>query len=67
VSSFQQYLAEYRKQLKNGDIKTAYKGLMEYFDALKLHLKNAHPDYFVSGTVHYGLMDYTYFTSSLNR
>ncbi len=51
MSSFQQYLAEYRKQLKNGDIKTAYKGLMEYFDALKLHLKNAHPDYFVSGTV----------------
>ncbi len=33
---------------------------MEYFDSLRLHLKNKYPDYFLSD-IHYGQMDYTYF------
>jgi hypothetical protein len=42
---------------------------MQYFDELRLHLKNKHPNYFLSD-VHYGLMDYTYlyfFPKSLQR
>jgi len=33
---------------------------MGYFEDLRLHLKKKHPNYFLS-SVHYGLMDYTYF------
>jgi hypothetical protein len=64
-----EYLSEYKKQLEKGNIKTAYQGLMKYFDSLRLHLKNRQPDYFLSD-VHYGQMDYTYiyfFPKSLQR
>ena len=59
---FQQYMAEYRKQMEKGDIKEAYKGLMEYIMELRLYFKNKYPDYSVSGSIYYGYMDMTYFS-----
>jgi hypothetical protein len=56
-----EYIDEYRRQLAKGDIREAYKALMGYFENLRLHLENKYPDYFVSGSVRYGFMDYTYF------
>ncbi len=61
MESFHNYINEYRKQLEKGAIKKAYRGLMEYFEGLRLYLKNKYPDYFLSGSIHYGQMDYTYF------
>jgi hypothetical protein len=61
---------EYRKQLEKGAIQTAYRGLMEYFNALRLHFKKKYPDYVVSGSVYHGYMDMTYFSffpNSLKR
>ncbi len=69
MESFDKYLPEYRKQLEKGTVKAAYQGLMNYFDSLRMHLKNKYPEYFLSD-VHYGLMDYTYvyfFPKSLKR
>lgn len=43
--SFSKLMPEYRKQLDVGTVKTAYQGLMEYFDTLRLHLKTKYPDY----------------------
>ena len=62
MRSFNQYMNEYRKQIKKGDIKKAYRGLMEYILGLRLHLKRHYPDYFVSGSIYYGYMDMTYFS-----
>jgi len=62
IVSFHEYINEYRKQLEKGDIKEAYKGLMEYFNVLRLHFKKKYPDYFVSGSIYYGFMDMTYFS-----
>jgi hypothetical protein len=62
MKSFHEYITEYRKQLKKGDIKEAYKGLMEYIMDLRVHFKNKYPDYFVSGSIYYGYMDMTYFS-----
>lgn len=53
---------EYRKQLEKGDIKEAYKGLMEYMMELRSFFKNKYPDYCVSGSIYYGYMDMTYFS-----
>ena len=64
MESFQGYMNEYRKQMEKGDIKKAYKGLMEYIQALRLHFKNEYPDYFVSGDIYHGYMDMTYFSFS---
>jgi hypothetical protein len=69
MKSLSEDIAEYRRQLEKGTIKTAYQGLMGYFDSLRLHLKSKNPDYFLSD-VHYGNMDYTYlyyFPKSLQR
>jgi hypothetical protein len=61
MESFQEYMAEYRKQLGKGAIQKAYRGLMEYIMDLRTHLHNKYPDYFVSGSIYYGYMDMTYF------
>ena len=61
MESLNECMHEYRKQLGKGHIKEAYKGLMEYIADLRLHLKTEYPDYFVSGSIQYGFMDYTYF------
>lgn len=60
MGSFQENIAEYRKQLEQGAVKEAYRGLMQYFENLRLNLKQKYPDYFLTD-VHYGCMDYTYF------
>ena len=62
MRSFDKYMNEYRTQMKKGNIKKAYRGLMEYIMELRLHFKRHYPDYFVSGSVYYGYMDMTYFS-----
>jgi hypothetical protein len=60
MTSLQDNINEYRNQLKKGAVKSAYQGLMQFFDDLRLRLKGRFPDFFLSD-VHYGQMDYTYF------
>jgi len=62
MESLQKYMNEYRKQLQKGDIIEAHRGLMEYFDSLRLYFKKKYPDYTVSSSVYYGYMDMTYFS-----
>ena len=62
MKPFHEYMNEYKKQLKKGDIKEAYKGLMEYIMDLRVFFKKKYPDYFVSGSIYYGYMDMTYFS-----
>lgn len=63
MESFNQYMEEYKKEMKKGTIRNAYKGLMEYIMDLRTYLQNKYPDYFVSG-LYYGYMDMTYFSFS---
>ena len=62
MKPFHEYMNEYRKQVEKGDIKEAYKGLMEYIMNLRTYFKNKYSDYFVSGSIYYGYMDMTYFS-----
>ncbi len=62
MKPFHECMNEYRKQLEKGDIKEAYKGLMEYMMELRSFFKNKYPDYCVSGSIYYGYMDMTYFS-----
>ena len=62
MESFHESMHEYRKQLEKGAIKKAYRGLMDYFNALRVYFKKKYPDYFVSGGIYYGYMDMTYFS-----
>jgi len=62
MAPLREYVREYQKQLGKGVIQQAYRGLMDYMMALRTHLKNKYPDYFVSGSIYYGFMDMTYFS-----
>ena len=62
MKSFHEYMNEYRKQMEKGDIREAYKGLMEYIMELRLYFKKKNPDYIVSGSIYYGYMDMSYFS-----
>jgi hypothetical protein len=62
MESFHEYMNEYKKQLDKGNIKEAYRGLMEYILGLRSYFKNKYPDYFVSGSIYFGYMDMTYFS-----
>ena len=44
MKSFNEYINDYRKQLEKGDIKVAYKSLMEYIMNLRIHFKGKYPD-----------------------
>ena len=62
MKSFHEYMNEYREQMAKGDIKEAYKGLMDYVMDLRLHFQNNYPEYVVSGNIYQGYMDMTYFS-----
>ena len=62
MKSFHENMQEYKKQLEKGAIKQAYKGLMEYFNSLRLYFEKKYPDYFVSGSIYQGYMDITFFS-----
>ena len=62
MKPFHQSMAEYRKQLQKGDIKDAYRGLMEYMMNLRTQFEKKYPDYIVSNTLYFGYMDMTYFS-----
>lgn len=61
MGSFHESIPEYREQIEKGSVRKVYKGSMEYIHELRLHFKNKYPDYFVSGNVQNGYMDFTYF------
>jgi len=62
LGSFHKNMIEYRKQLKKGAIKEAYRGLMDYIMELRSYFEKKYLDYFVSGSVYFGYMDMTYFS-----
>lgn len=62
MASFQDSMQVFRKQLQEGTIQQAYRGLMEYILNLKTYLKKKYPDYFISSSLYVGYMDMTYFS-----
>ena len=70
MKQFNDYMIEYRKQMGKGDIVEAYKGLMDYFQGLRVYLQKKYPEFYVSGNLYFGYMDMTYFSffpNSLKR
>jgi hypothetical protein len=61
MKSLNEYLEEYKRQIEKGDIKFAYKGLMEYVLHLRTYFTHNYPDFVVSGNIYQGYMDMTYF------
>ena len=61
MESFHESMTEYRKQLEKGEIQIAYRGLMDYLQALKAHFQKSHPEFTVPGGLYFGYMDMSYF------
>jgi hypothetical protein len=62
MGSFHESMNEYRKQLEKGVIQKAYRGLMDYLQALRAHFQKAHPEFSVPGSLYFGYMDMSYFS-----
>ena len=60
MGSLNDDIREYRLQLKEGRIQTAYKGIMTFMSGLKSHLEKDYPD-FSTSALYFGYMDMTYF------
>ena len=61
MSSLNKALQAYKDQLQDGQIVTAYQGLMAYINSLRTHFQKAYPHYQVPANIYYGYMDMTYF------
>jgi hypothetical protein len=61
VDAFHESMMEYKEQLTKGAIVSAYRGLMDYFNGLRVFFQKKYPAFSVSGSVYYGFMDMTYF------
>jgi hypothetical protein len=64
MNPFDEYMDEYRRQMKTGSIQKAYRGLMEYLMELRSHFERKYPSCSVSGSLYPGYMDMTYFAFS---
>ncbi len=61
MTSFHADMMEYKKQLKKGAVRNAYRGLLEYMQALRTTFQNKYPGIAVAGSLYFGYMDMTYF------
>ncbi len=61
MKTLNDYILEYHKHVKMGDVQKAYQGLMKFLLDLKTYLKDKHSDYSVSGNISHGQMDVSYF------
>jgi hypothetical protein len=62
MENFHEAMMEYKKQMAQGTILTAYRGLMAYLMELRTQLSSRYPDYVVSGSLYTGYMDMSYFS-----
>jgi hypothetical protein len=62
MATFQECMLEYRKQLQQGSIQQAYKGLMDYLVHLRGDLVEKHPQWVAPGGIYFGYLDMTYFS-----
>ena len=60
MQSLNDFVKEYTKQLKKGQIQKAYKGIMKFMSGLKNNMGSNHPEYAASA-LYFGYMDMTYF------
>lgn len=60
MKDLNEYVIAYQKQLQEGKIQIAYKGIMSFMGKLKSYLSEMHSDYLV-GALYFGYMDMTYF------
>ncbi len=60
MKSLNASIQEYKKQLAIGDIKVAYRGLLDFMMQLRTHLQKKYPDHHVSGSIYQGVMDFSF-------
>lgn len=60
MKSLNDCMQTYKREVKKGDIKQAYTGLMRFFKDLQAHFKYACLDFSVTSNIYYGCMDLTF-------
>lgn len=60
MATLNEQIREYTRQLQDGQIQKAYKGLLTFMSELKTYIEVNHPEY-AGGGLYSGYMDMTYF------
>lgn len=60
MTSLNDHIEEYQRQLDKGHIQRAYKGIMTFMSGLRSALTKAYPSFYTSA-LYFGTMDMTYF------
>ncbi|MDD2592380.1 MAG: hypothetical protein PHP11_04665 [Erysipelotrichaceae bacterium] len=60
MMNIDELITEYQKQLKEGKIQLAYKGIMEFMSGLRSYINDKYDDLSV-GSLYFGYMDMSYF------
>lgn len=63
MKSIHDGFSEYQKLIQTGDIARVYKGIINYMQWLRRHLRDKHREYKM-GSFYQGVMDFTYFSLS---
>ena len=59
--SLNEALKHYKEQIQKGHIQRAYRGLMQFMMDLRTYFSKEYPDNYITGQVHQGYMDVTFF------
>jgi len=62
MPALQECVREYKNQLDKGKIQKAYKGILEYLMALRMHFEKSYPEWLIPGGLYTGYMDMSYFS-----
>jgi len=64
MESINKIIYEYGEQVDRGEIRKAYRSLMNFIKGLRVYFKEKYPEYNVSGNIYQGYMDMTFFSLS---
>jgi hypothetical protein len=62
MKSLNENVHKYGQQVKQGNLKQAYQGLIDYIRRLRVYFQEEHQEYDVSGSVYQGVMDISFFS-----
>lgn len=67
MKTLNQLITDYTKHLHQGDLRVAYKGILDYLSQLRSDFASKYPDYEIGSNIYQGYMDMSYFSLNTEK
>lgn len=67
MKTLNQLVTDYTNQLRQGELRIAYKGILDYLGKLRSEFAEKHPCYETGSNIYQGYMDMSYFSLNTER